>query len=984
MQLRPDLRQELQHSLGSAFEIERELGGGGMSRVFVAHERALDRRVVVKVLPPELAGMNVERFRREIHLSAQLSHPHIVPVHSSGEMNGIPYYTMPFIDGRSLRSRLESGERISLSDAMKILHDVAGALSFAHAHGVVHRDIKPDNILMSAGHAVVMDFGVAKAVSAANVLDGRSSVLETGAGVAIGTPAYMAPEQAAGDPGTDHRADIYSFGLLAFELLAGRGPFGRRPPHEMLTAQVAERPPHIRQLNPEISDRLATLVMSCLEKQPAKRPDSADYLLRELEAITTSGSASAVIPFAFKGWQRAAAAVVAVAGLGVVLTGLFQPADSASNDIVAVAPFRVQTDDASLRYLGEGMLDLLSTKLTGSGGPRSADPREVLSAWRRAAGSDTAALDRARALQVAEGLGAGHLLLGDIGGNAGRLVLTAVLVRVRDGRAEGQARAEGPADSLATLVDQLTAQLLAHGAGEGERLASLTSTSLDAVRAYLDGQSLYRRAHYAEAATKFETALQIDSTFGLAGLGLASAASWYGDPKLRARGVEIAWRGRSRMSLRDQALVDVRAGRNYPAPEAASDWLKAQERYLSLAPERAEAWFELGDGLFHSGLAVGRADAHQRAAEAFRRTLALDSAFLPAAEHLLILAAVARDTSEVRRIAELYLRADPNNENSDGVRWILASVVGDRRLRERALARRDSMSLISLHTIQSVAQLAALDLPAADSAVTWALRQTRNTPREMSIVYQAHDFALNRGRPAEALALTARMKGGEYGSEQMERERVRDALFSDGDSSAGAAAAREIARRVSRPVPTEDSRRFYYFADVCMLERWKLAHGDARTARTSINALRASGASFESMRDGCVLTLEAQLAFVSRSADLRQHVERLDSLLATAPMSAIRDPGNIVVAQLWESLGEPAKALAAVRRREFLLGRAVYLRTLLREEARLARITGDSEGARRALTSLVALQDAAETSIQPAVRRARSELARLTAVSSRS
>jgi eukaryotic-like serine/threonine-protein kinase len=207
-----DLLTRLQEALGDAFQIERELGGGGMSRVFVARERALGRPVVIKVLPPEMAAaVNIERFRREIQLAASLQHPHIVPVHAASQVGDLFYYTMPLVEGESLRAKLEREGGLPIADAIRILIDVTEGLAYAHAHGVVHRDIKPDNILISGNHAVVTDFGVAKAVSAAT---GESSL--TSIGVALGTPAYMAPEQAAADPHVDHRADLYAVGATAY------------------------------------------------------------------------------------------------------------------------------------------------------------------------------------------------------------------------------------------------------------------------------------------------------------------------------------------------------------------------------------------------------------------------------------------------------------------------------------------------------------------------------------------------------------------------------------------------------------------------------------------------------------------------------------------------------------------------------------------------------------------------------------------------
>src|SRR5215213_5372216 len=212
-----DLRAQLQDTLSGSYALERELTGGGMSRVFVATETSLGRRVVIKVLPREMAeGVSVDRFKREIQLAAQLTHPHIVPVLAAGETSGLPYYTMPLVDGHSLRARLVKSGALPMTEAIGYLRDVAKALGYAHEHGVVHRDIKPDNVLITGGSAVVTDFGIAKAIAAAR--SGPAAGTITQIGSAMGTPAYMAPEQAAADPGTDHRADIYAFGVMAFEM----------------------------------------------------------------------------------------------------------------------------------------------------------------------------------------------------------------------------------------------------------------------------------------------------------------------------------------------------------------------------------------------------------------------------------------------------------------------------------------------------------------------------------------------------------------------------------------------------------------------------------------------------------------------------------------------------------------------------------------------------------------------------------------------
>jgi serine/threonine protein kinase len=286
-----ELQEQLQASLGHAYLLERELGGGGMSRVFLAHERALNRKVVVKVLLPELAaGVNVERFRREIQLAAQLQHPHIVPLLAAGEADELPYFVMPFVNGESLRKRLAREGELPIAETVRILRDVVSALAYAHGCGVVHRDVKPDNVLLSGGVAVVTDFGVAKAVSAST--DAGTTGL-TSLGVALGTPAYMAPEQATANPQTDHRADIYALGVVAYELLTGSPPFTGRSPQAVLAAHVVEDPEPVERRRPAVPPMLAALVRECLSKRPAERPQSAVQVMHVLDAIGTPSGGTA-------------------------------------------------------------------------------------------------------------------------------------------------------------------------------------------------------------------------------------------------------------------------------------------------------------------------------------------------------------------------------------------------------------------------------------------------------------------------------------------------------------------------------------------------------------------------------------------------------------------------------------------------------------------------------------------------------------------
>ena len=270
-------------ALAGRYALERELGQGGMATVYLARDLRHERLVAVKVLRPELAAsLGPERFLREIKLAAQLQHPHILPLHDSGEASGFLYYVMPYVKGESLRGRLDRGGELPVHDAVKILIEVTDALAYAHGQGVVHRDIKPDNVLHSGRHALVTDFGVAKALSEATA---RQQL--TTEGIALGTPAYMAPEQATADPAVDHRADLYAVGVLGYELIAGRPPFTGRTSQEVLAAHVMQPPPPLCNQRPACPPGLELVIMRCLEKRPADRWQSADELLAQLEPLAT-------------------------------------------------------------------------------------------------------------------------------------------------------------------------------------------------------------------------------------------------------------------------------------------------------------------------------------------------------------------------------------------------------------------------------------------------------------------------------------------------------------------------------------------------------------------------------------------------------------------------------------------------------------------------------------------------------------------------
>ena len=345
-----ELLQHLSAALADRFRLEREVGAGGMATVYLAEDLRHHRKVAVKVLRPDLtAALGPERFLREVTIAANLQHPHILPVYDSGQADGLLYYVMPYVDGTSLAERLAHDGALSVPEAIHILRDVADALACAHQRGIVHRDIKPHNVMLSGRHALVADFGVAKAVRAAT---GGSSL--TREGVALGTPAYMAPEQVSGDSNADHRADIYSFGALAYEVLTGHPPFAGLTSRAVLTAHLADVPVDIATHRPSIPPDLAQLVMRCLRKDPADRWQSSEELLQQLIAMETPSAETrrpALAGFAGRQSSRLilAGVILAIVAAVAVLVIRSRGGDPGLNSRhVLVAPFVNVSDDPAV------------------------------------------------------------------------------------------------------------------------------------------------------------------------------------------------------------------------------------------------------------------------------------------------------------------------------------------------------------------------------------------------------------------------------------------------------------------------------------------------------------------------------------------------------------------------------------------------------------------------------------------------------------
>src|SRR5687767_7379753 len=398
--------------LGEQYDFERELVGGGMARVFLAEDRELQRKVVVKVLPADLAaGVSATRFRSEILTVAKLQHPHIVGILTAGEVDGIPYFVMPYVDGESLAVHLKRTGPSTVREAVAVFRDAARALAFAHANGVVHRDIKPGNILLAAGSATVTDFGVAKALSSAMRSGPHPDRHITDTGVSLGTLLYMAPEQAASDPNIDGRADIYSLGITIYEMLAGAAPFAGMSPREMLTARLTQRPPALSSIRNDVPSRLEALIARCLEADPAKRPRNAQEVVEWLEsADVSSGSAKLPSMFLDKSGNRRTKTLIAAAGfiLAIAIAGgrgyyNSRSTDAATSDVaagrtstalpaaaevIAVMPFVSLSQDSGNSYLAAGLTNALANRLSRAAGLNVITPTRAV-AFVSASGAQT-------------------------------------------------------------------------------------------------------------------------------------------------------------------------------------------------------------------------------------------------------------------------------------------------------------------------------------------------------------------------------------------------------------------------------------------------------------------------------------------------------------------------------------------------------------------------------------------------------------------
>ena len=934
-----------------------------MAIVYLAQDLKHRRQVAIKVLRPELAAaLGRERFLREVTTTANLRHPHILPLFDSGEADELLFYVMPLVEGESLRERLAREKQLPLDDAMRIAREVADALHYAHGYGVVHRDIKPGNILLENGHAVVADFGIAQAVTEA----GSEALTESGLGV--GTPLYMSPEQGAGEE-MDGRSDQYALGCVLYEMLAGEPPFTGRSAQAILARRLTDPVPSLRTVRESVPAHVEEVINRALSKAPADRFVTARLFA---EALAEPGAPVARGPRLHARrrwpWIATAAGMLAVL-LGVALVRFRRsPSSRLDPSLMAVFPFRLIGTDTSYNALREGMVDFLEVKFSGAGGARVVPARTAVAAWRRSVGTQGEDLTQEQARAVARRLGAGALVLGTIVATPGRLILNGLLLDAEAGRVRAEAKVDGTPDSLHSLVDRFAAQLAAQGAGvRADRLASLTSTSLPALYAYLAGKAAHRAGQYDTAVRHFGRALELDSTFARAALGYHESVIWTENTRGEdTRTLRLAWTYRDRLGSRDQVHLGALAGPRYPEPPQAGERVRAWEDAVRRVPDDPDLWVNLGDAYVHDGALAGVEEPFRRAAEAFNRALALDSTLnVEPMEHLLPIAGMERDTASVRRL----INRIPEDEPGSALRRLQAgAVLGDSAMLAAARVEFDRTgSTGDMSRLLEEAQTFGLAIQEAERAAAVFLKRSTSGPDRLRGIIHTVGFYHQLGRPTAAAAAFAQLGPPEAIPARAFGRIIAYALYGYVDTAAAAEALARLAPSADGAVARDSAARDEQYQGICFVQWWRLAHGDTRTARAAIARL-AGGKAL-----GCGVMLEALLAAAEHRADAGAAFARLDTLLlAGGGLSS----WVMELARWREAQGDVGGALRATRRRAGY-DQMWNLSYCLREEGRLAALVGDRAGAIKAYTLYLALRYNPEPSVKPEVDRVRAELARL-------
>jgi serine/threonine protein kinase/tetratricopeptide (TPR) repeat protein len=1023
-----DLFATLQAVLEPEYRLERELGRGGMGVVFLATDIALDRRVAIKVVHPELAAHSSigRRFLAEARTIARLRHPNVVSVHAAGNADGLLYYVMDEVQGESLRQRLTRERRLDPATVTRIVGDVAAALDTAGGAGVVHRDVKPENVLLdeATGRAMLADFGIARAMA------GDQGASSTGQGVAVGTPTYMSPEQAAGEE-VDSRSDLYALGVVAYEMLGGNPPF-LGPNRVVVSKHIAERPVPIERLRPDAPRPLAAAIMRALEKQPADRWQTGEELRQALTAPVAASRPTRRRRLVLTG---AAAALTAVLGLvGLARRSPGPPAGVNPRHSILVLPFDNQREDRSVDWLSEGSVSMLGLNLSQWNDLTVVDHERLhdLLAKHALRPGDDIGLDMAR--RLAREAGVWTVVLGDFAQAGDSLHLTARVYDVASGKRVDVARVDDTTgDDARPLYDQLAAKLLDLSGAPNEvriGIARSTTASLEAFRAYLAGVEQLNRWDLAGAERGFRRAIQLDTTFGLAYYKLALTRGWLVGIVDSTADMAIvratAYSGN--LPARDRTVIN--AYRAFLGGEFA-DARVAYEQLLARDRGDADAWDGLGEAWFHDTTGTNDAVHWTQAIRAFRRTLDLDPDYALAYDHVQFMLGSAASPHPSYALVtpdSFALAAAPDGRSLLDSATVATSV---RRARSAALATARSWVASQPTTLRAHgamvdayvaagnygAALAEVDrfrqttavhpeLPFVEARIHFASGQVERAAKELRLALDTvapQDFRPYRGTPTVVSDIAAAANVFAYQgdlasaaksldlADQVRREVISPHAEDEGSAEGGWRRMALGDLYAATGVPTASLRQVWQSAAEAARmataeQRPHVAHSGASAAIGLFTGPAADSSALNEYRalSGESLTKEVRaLLALSRgdSAAARRALAEPESVAVKTMYVTYRRP---LAAQAYYLLGDYQATLRqlqdfepeALRTAGFdsrwgMLGRVRLLRAAAFEQL------GRRAEARQAYQQVLSQWRTADPSLQPFIRQAQQGLARL-------
>ena len=923
----------LLQGLNHRYAFERELGHGGMATVYLARDLLQDSLVAIKVLQPELVPiLGIERFAREIRITATLKHPGILPVLDSGEVDGLPYYVTPYIAGESLAARLEQEHQISIDQALDIACQVADALDAAHHMGFVHRDVKPSNILLRDGQALLTDFGIARAV------DVVTAEKLTESGVALGTPSYMSPEQSACGH-IDGRSDIYSLGCVLYEMLAGTPPFGGPTPQSVRARHAVDLPPPIRTVRPTVSPALEQAIDKALAKVPSDRYHSAGEMAQALKA--SGGSLSL--------WRRLVLErhrIMIAALLLLFTTGIWvlaaRPTETLDPNKVVVFPLVQRAGSLARAGLGEEVALLIGSALEHSDPLKWIDGWTWLDAPRR---TNMELLDASTARRIARDRRARYYIDGVLASNEDS---TAVILRLNDARGDSlvaQSTVTGTVETVAQAGLEAISQLLPRLLAPGRRVdfAPLRERRPGAIANWLQGEREYRKSQFVRALEYYQSAVKIDPALALAAVKGAQAADWMGLDDDAKRLLAVALEHRHNLPPKYTHLA--RGLQSFLTGEADSAAMHYRQA-LSIDPVWAEAWTALGDVYFHL-LPPGSAP-DSVAETAFNEARHSEPDFIPALLHLTEIAVVRGDLPRARAMLAEFRKSAPDRTWIKQLELMLACRSRGPRSIDWATEVRTSGEEVFYAAKALTAQGAAWDC--TETALRELLRSDSiavNYQRASLLLLQSMMVARGRYTEAEALIDSAVSHGETAARGLYLVDAVAGAPF-DGK-------AKTILAGLSDGIRTLEAPRLWFLAS------WYAHTGEVSQLAAVVKQLEVKAAS------------DPQARLLADAMNAKLSLAKGDTALARDQLLALRPTAARIYITwgLWQSLAAERMALAEILLAQREPARAIeiasgfdhfepvvyllYLPRSLALRERAARSMGRSDLARRYADRLRAL-----------------------------